>query len=612
MIRPYTILAALLATPLLAQQAHPVFQPHPEGKHSSHVPAVKMPLGAPKGSSYYTESFDSSLNGWTVVSGVGNVDWAWTNTGPGPTSSTYPVPVLNTSTPSGWAIFDDDFLGQSGVLSESSIVSPVIDLSTAPANLKLEFDQFFQEFSDPDVDTYVGISTDGGTTWNETALNNGVGRDGRPNPELVDVNISSWVAANPSNVQIRFRYRATWDYGWQVDNIVINELPDNDMALLEMYKTGFSFGNTGVADMDYTIYPVEQVRPMLLHGKVKNKGFLDQTNVTLNATVTGPGGVEFTGASAALATSAADQVDSLAVEGFTPSGTVGTYTVKLEVTQNEGDQNLTNNEKTQSFEVNECIWAHDNGVCEQAITAGPDNLTDQTEIGNYFDVANAGSFLYGVDIALEESTTAGILIYASVRDENLDQIAVSAEYDVDAATLNTVGGTNFFTIVFDDPIELLQGNAYCVMVGGYGGADQIHVATSGISAPQVSIIHYPQAATPNAFYTTRAPMVRAILSASCAGVGIAENNGSVSGVQAWPNPFSETADIRFDLNTGANVTVELRDMTGRLIQVERLGHRAAGAQQVRFNGLELADGVYSYTINADGARTTGTLVHARH
>ena len=87
---------------------------------------------------------------------------------------------------------------------------------------------------------------------------------------------------------------------------------------------------------------------------------------------------------------------------------------------------------------------------------------------------------------------------------------------MDAATLNTVGGTNFFTIVFDDPIELLQGNAYCVMVGGYGGADHIHVATSGISAPQVSIIHYPQAATPNAFYTTRAPMVRAILSASCA------------------------------------------------------------------------------------------------
>ena len=612
MIRPYTMLAALLATPLLAQQAHPVFQPHPEGKHSSHAPGVKMPLGAPKGSSYYTESFDSGLNGWTLVSGVGNLDWTWTNTGPGPTSSTYPVPVLNSSTPSGWAIIDDDLLGQPGVLSESSIVSPVIDLSAAPANLKLEFEQFFQEFSDPDVDTYLGISTDGGTTWNEAALNDGVGRDGRPNPELVDVNISSWVAANPTNVQIRLRYRATWDYGWQVDNIVINELPANDMALLEMYKTGFSFANTGVADMDYTIYPTEQVRPMLLHGKVKNKGSLDQTNVTLNATVTGPGGVEFTGAGTALATSAPDQVDSLAVEGFTPSGAVGIYTVKLEVMQNESDQNLTNNEKTQSFQVSECTWAHDNGVCEQAVTAGPDNIADQTEIGNYFDVANVGSFLYGVEIALEDSTTPGIIIYASVRDENLDQIAVSAEYDVDAATLNAVGGTNFFTIVFDDPIELLQGNAYCVMVGCYGGADQIYVATSGISAPQVSIIHYPQAVTPNAFYTTRAPMVRAILSASCAGVGITENNGAVSGVQAWPNPFSGTADIRFDLNTGANVTVELRDMTGRLIQVERLGHRAAGAQQVRINGLELADGVYSYTINADGARTTGTLVHARH
>lgn len=232
-----------------------------------------MPLGAPKGASYYTESFDSSLNGWTVVSGVGNVDWAWTNTGPGPTSSTYPVPVLNTSTPSGWAIFDDDFLGQSGVLSESSIVSPVIDLSAAPANLKLEFDQFFQEFSDPDVDTYVGISTDGGTTWNEAALNNGVGRDGRPNPELVDVNISSWVAANPANVQIRFRYRATWDYGWQVDNIAINELPANDMALLEAYKTGFSFGNTGVADMDYSDLPHGTGSPHAAPRQGEEQGF---------------------------------------------------------------------------------------------------------------------------------------------------------------------------------------------------------------------------------------------------------------------------------------------------------------------------------------------------
>jgi flagellar hook assembly protein FlgD len=86
----------------------------------------------------------------------------------------------------------------------------------------------------------------------------------------------------------------------------------------------------------------------------------------------------------------------------------------------------------------------------------------------------------------------------------------------------------------------------------------------------------------------------------------------VSGVQAWPNPFSSTADIRFELATSAEVTVELRDMTGRLVRSERLGRRAAGMQQVQLDGQQLADGIYSYTIAADGLRTSGTLVHAAH
>ncbi len=612
MNRHYAILALLLSAPLMAQQVHQPLPIHPEGRHSGNVPAVKQPHGAPKGSSYYNESFDTSLNGWTVLSGVGNVDWAWTNTGPGTTSSTYPVPVLNTSTPSGWAIFDDDFLGQSGVQAGSSLVSPVIDLSSAPANLKLEFDQFFQEFSDPDVETWVGVSTDGGTTWNETLLNEGVGRDARPNPELMDVNISTWVAANPANVQLRFRYLATWDYGWQIDNITINELPDNDMGILSARKTSFDFANTGVANIDYSIYPVEQIRPMLIHAKVKNKGFQDQTGVILGGSVDGPGGNEFSGISSTVAVSVPDQVDSLAVEGFTPSGDLGTYTVNITVAQNEADGNQANNVRSETFQVDECIWAHDDGVCQQIQTAGPDNLTDQMEVGNYFDVANAGSFLYGIDVAMHENTAPGTLIYAVVRDENLDEVAISAEVEVEASTLNAIGGNTFITIIFDDPVELVQGNAYCLMVGGFGGADQIHVCTSGISDAQVSILHYPLGATPNAFYVTKSPMVRAILSAACAGVGIEENTAIVSGVTAWPNPFSTDADLRFDLAQGADVTIELHDMTGRLVRVERLGQRSAGPQQVRINGTELADGVYSYTIAADGIRTSGTLVRAAH
>ena len=127
MQRPYTIAAACLMTGMLAAQSHhtPV-RPVPLEKHAGYaVPPAKGTPEAPKGASFYTENFDSGLGAWTLVSGAGTLDWTWTNVGPGTTTSTYPVPPLNTSTPAGWMMIDDDFSGTPGVEAESSIVSPV-------------------------------------------------------------------------------------------------------------------------------------------------------------------------------------------------------------------------------------------------------------------------------------------------------------------------------------------------------------------------------------------------------------------------------------------------------------------------------------------------------
>jgi flagellar hook assembly protein FlgD len=95
-------------------------------------------------------------------------------------------------------------------------------------------------------------------------------------------------------------------------------------------------------------------------------------------------------------------------------------------------------------------------------------------------------------------------------------------------------------------------------------------------------------------------------------VGIAEATTGLTEVQAWPNPFSEGFDLRFDLARDASVVaVELRDATGRLVRTGHLGRRAAGTHQLRIDGQGLADGVYAWTLRADGAMRTGTLVHAR-
>ncbi len=43
-------------------------------------------------------------------------------------------------------MIDDDYEGTNGMATEAYLITPVIDLSGAPTDLKLEFDQYFQEW----------------------------------------------------------------------------------------------------------------------------------------------------------------------------------------------------------------------------------------------------------------------------------------------------------------------------------------------------------------------------------------------------------------------------------------------------------------------------------
>jgi hypothetical protein len=182
MIIRYAVGLALLPCALMAQSDPDLPLPeHKPGKHQGYPDARSTQGSSARETDYYFEDFDNGLNGWTITTPVGSVNWELTSTGPGPTPSTYPVPVLNTSTPGGWMIVDDDYLGIPGQATETWLVSPVIDLSEAPVFLKVEFDQYFQEWEADHC--YAGVSTNGGVTWSEVEINEGVGRDGRPNPE---------------------------------------------------------------------------------------------------------------------------------------------------------------------------------------------------------------------------------------------------------------------------------------------------------------------------------------------------------------------------------------------------------------------------------------------
>ncbi|MEO8591523.1 MAG: T9SS type A sorting domain-containing protein [Flavobacteriales bacterium] len=610
MKRQYTSLLGFAAMAAFAQQQYPALPRHPEARDGFRMPAHATAQAAERGTAYYSESFDSDLNGWTSETEVGIVDWKWTNVGPGPTTSTYPVPALATSTPSGWALIDDDFDGVSGQSTDAWLVSPVIDLSSAPPNLKVEFDQYFQEFQ---LDqTFVGVTTDGGATWNELEINVDVGRDGRPNPELMDVDISAWVAENPSTVQLRFRYVSVWDYGWQVDNIVITDLPNNDMAILRARNTAFDFANTGFDYMDYSIYPQSQLGDLTPNATVKNKGYLAQTGVTLSVSLDGPLGNENSDATPPT-TYAPGTETALSSATVVPSGDLGDYTVTYTVAQTETDEIPENNEMVNTFHVSSNIYAHDDGAVQNYQTQGPDTPDESFEVGNHFVLLQQRT-LNAIQVALHDDTQVGGTIYGAIYtpgptvDDHPALIDLTEDHTITAADLNTIGGTTFVTLNFASPVVLDVAQPYLVMAGSFDGPDHVHFATSGVSEAQVSTIHYPNLATGFEFFITKTPMVRMVLSG---GVGINEVAGLGMNVANAPNPFAETTTITFGLEHPEQVTLVVTDVTGQQVLAENLGTRSAGENRYQLDGRSLAAGVYTYTLTAGADRTSQRMIVAR-
>lgn len=90
----------------------------------------------------------------------------------------------------------------------------------------------------------------------------------------------------------------------------------------------------------------------------------------------------------------------------------------------------------------------------------------------------------------------------------------------------------------------------------------------------------------------------------CTPTGIGDDSGDVplaSGITAenYPNPFNPTTTIRFSLPEAAHLSLEIFDVSGRLVRTLIDGNRSAGFQSVIWNGKDdsgqaVSTGVYFY------------------
>jgi serine protease AprX len=80
---------------------------------------------------------------------------------------------------------------------------------------------------------------------------------------------------------------------------------------------------------------------------------------------------------------------------------------------------------------------------------------------------------------------------------------------------------------------------------------------------------------------------------------------------AYPNPFSETTTIKYNIENDGFVTVEVMDVMGKKIRTLVSETKQSGNHEVQFDGSTLPSGTYLYRIQSNGKMSTMKMVIAR-
>jgi len=157
----------------------------------------------------FFEDFEAGVGNWTITNDGGTCVWE-IFTPPYPNSYTLPA------TSSGGILASDaDACGSGTTLLSTATLSSPID-ATLYETVWIEFDNDWQAI-DADDYTYVDVSTDGGTTWQNVLTFDET--DVRNTHEIWDM--TSLVAF--SNFTIRFvSVQPGWDWWWVIDNVLIH------------------------------------------------------------------------------------------------------------------------------------------------------------------------------------------------------------------------------------------------------------------------------------------------------------------------------------------------------------------------------------------------------
>lgn len=502
----------------------------------------------------------------------------------------------------------------------SSITLPNIDCSEHHSVI-IGLEQMFKYFNSPRM--LIEVSNDNGAHWAEFDLKmgakSGVNVMNLPNDEVAQytANLSD-VAGGQADVTIKITWEGSMLYFWMLDDIVLFEGWDYDLKMNHWQAQHIDDRFEQQSGFCYMM-PKTQILPIGgFEGSVINYGEYEMTDVKLNVKISKNNIEQFNASSEAVPyIYFGDPVDTLRIEEVYTPIDFGHYNVTMSMLGVEDEQAPDNNMTSYFFHVTDSVFARTPDVKE----------ADDSPWRSYYQYTHEGDII-GVEFnPVADCQASSISVYISrsnldvdfkfilmeIRDtegdeleivellasetqwvdqEILDNGWVTLPLDPDGVGENLKAGgrylaaVQFWTYIAEEDLKD-RGDAF------YVGASQNYPASYD---KQWWYESYPGEWTQGSNFNK---MIRLNIDNHeniIDGIEIANIGNALE--QNYPNPFSSSTQIDYSLSNDENVSIEIKDVSGRLVRSVKQELQSAGKHSVTISKDNLDAGLYFYTLKA--------------
>lgn len=484
------------------------------------------------------------------------------------------------------------------------------------------------------------VSADNGSHWATYNVGFGVNHKDRPNdlapgvPAIYEANISD-VAGGQPDVIIKLTWGETTLYFWVLDDFSLAEAWTNDLRL-KFFTAEWDNGNPEDPMTPFIVLPKSQLVGtggyFNFQSSTLNFGEYDQEEVYLDLNISKNNEVIWQKQSAPISYMPTLEIDTMKItDKFMPAD-FGHYKVSYNFKQKVADDTPENNKGEFFFNVSDSVYSRsdDSPDLGWAYLLERYGAITVTSINDYFtgsvfpiyadcEISSLSTYIMGglADGKIEYQFQIW-KVPLGTEDETPFKMMTSQMMELDSSQFNT-----WITMPFDKDGETEFLKAGDLIYAGISQWDyhEDYMVRRGKSlkigtdktlkmrGPTAVGIYDGAVEYGLTTFVRKNLMCRLNLNDHSNLVDAVRETPVLSSMdQNYPNPFSSSTRISFELADGADVSLVVMDLTGRKVIDRSEGFMSGGKHTVTVDAAGLDAGIYSYTLKAGQFRQTKQMV----